>query len=168
MNSLNTEVVEVRPLETRDLSHLYKIFVQVNLTGGQFPWLASTSEEEFQTLWTQKGCTSYVATVGGKVAGGYSIRAQWPGRGSHVATGVYMVSPEFRGQRLGFTLGQHSQVIAKELGFLAMQYNLVVSKNHVGLSLWKKLGFEIIGTLPEAYRHETEGLVDAYVMHRFL
>jgi hypothetical protein len=34
--------------------------------------------------------------------------------------------------------------------------------------LWKKLGFEIVGTLPKAFRHATLGDVDAYVMHRFL
>jgi hypothetical protein len=34
--------------------------------------------------------------------------------------------------------------------------------------LWKRLGFEIVGTLPKAFNHVRLGLVDAYVMHRFL
>ena len=49
-----------------------------------------------------------------------------------------------------------------------MQFNFVVSTNTVGVALWKKLGFEIVGTLPKAFRHSRLGYVDAYVMHRFL
>ena len=49
-----------------------------------------------------------------------------------------------------------------------MQFNFVVSTNTAGVALWKKLGFEIVGTLPKAFNHSRLGLVDAYVMHRFL
>jgi len=45
-----------------------------------------------------------------------------------------------------------------------MQYNLVVSTNTGAVRLWKKFGFEIVGTLPEAFKHPTQGFVDAYVM----
>jgi hypothetical protein len=36
------------------------------------------------------------------------------------------------------------------------------------VELYKKLGFAIVGTLPKAFRHKQLGLVDAYVMYRFL
>jgi hypothetical protein len=36
------------------------------------------------------------------------------------------------------------------------------------VALWTKLGFEIVGTLPKAFRHATLGDVDAFVMYRFL
>ena len=49
-----------------------------------------------------------------------------------------------------------------------MQFNFVVSTNTAGVELWKKLGFEIVGTLPKTFEHATLGKVDAYVMHRFL
>lgn len=167
MESIHQDL-EIRSTRTGDLSDLYQIFAKVNSTAGQFPWFADTSEEFFRSLWTQPENTSYVAIVEGKVAGGYFIKPQWPGRGSHIATGVYMVSPDFRRKRIGHRLGEHSQNVAKKMGYLAMQYNLVVSKNEEGLSLWKKLGFQIIGTLPNAYQHGRYGLVDAYVMHRYL
>ena len=54
------------------------------------------------------------------------------------------------------------------MGFLAMQFNLVVSTNERAVRLWKKLGFQIVGTLPKAFNHAQCGLVDAYVMYRFL
>jgi ribosomal protein S18 acetylase RimI-like enzyme len=44
----------------------------------------------------------------------------------------------------------------------------VVSTNTGAVALWKKLGFEIVGTLPRAFQHRERGLVDAYVMYRFL
>jgi len=44
----------------------------------------------------------------------------------------------------------------------------VVSTNTGAVELWKRLGFRIVGTLPEVFRHRELGLVDAYVMHRFL
>ena len=42
-----------------------------------------------------------------------------------------------------------------------MQYNLVAATNVFAIELWKDMGFEIIGTLPKAFNHKTEGLMDA-------
>ena len=42
------------------------------------------------------------------------------------------------------------------------------AKSYSEPTLWKKLGFAIVGTLPRAFRHASLGDVDAYVMHRFL
>jgi hypothetical protein len=50
----------------------------------------------------------------------------------------------------------------------SLQFNFVVSTNIGAVSLWKKLGFSIVGTVPKAFKHHQLGYVDAYVMHRFL
>ena len=63
---------------------------------------------------------------------------------------------------------QHSIEEARRLGFSAIQFNMVVSTNSAAISVWRKHGFEVVGTLPKVFRHETQGLVDAFVMHRFL
>lgn len=63
---------------------------------------------------------------------------------------------------------EHSQREAVTQGFRAMQYNLVVSTNESAVHLWKKQGFDLIGTLPGAFRHQQLGLVDAYVMYKQL
>jgi hypothetical protein len=34
--------------------------------------------------------------------------------------------------------------------------------------LWQQLGFQIVGTLPGAFRHSQRGLVDAYVKFQTL
>ncbi len=79
-----------------------------------------------------------------------------------------MVDPNSQGRRIGETLGRHRLREAKRAGFLAIQYNFVVSTNTAAVRLWRKLGFVIVGTLPKAFRHEELGLVDVYVMHRLL
>ena len=40
---------------------------------------------------------------------------------------------------------------------------LVVSTNETAIHLWKRHGFEVIGTLPEAFRHPQLGFVEAFV-----
>jgi hypothetical protein len=49
-----------------------------------------------------------------------------------------------------------------------MQFNAVVETNTVAVALWKKLGFEIVGTVPEAFDHPTHGPVGLHIMHRRL
>ena len=61
-----------------------------------------------------------------------------------------------------------SLVEARRLGYHAMQYNFVVSTNTAAVDLWKKLGFEVVGRLPQAFRHPRLGLVDALLMYRLL
>jgi len=49
-----------------------------------------------------------------------------------------------------------------------MQFNFVVSTNTRAVKLWESVGFEIVGRLPLAFNHPTQGYVDAYVMFRGL
>jgi ribosomal protein S18 acetylase RimI-like enzyme len=79
-----------------------------------------------------------------------------------------MVHPAHSGRGLGRALCEHSLEQARETGFLAMQFNAVVSTNERAVALWKKVGFAIVGTVPKAFQHQDLGLVDLYVMHRFL
>ena len=79
-----------------------------------------------------------------------------------------MVSAGASGKGIGRAMCEHSLKEAREAGFKAMQFNMVVSTNEAAIALWKNLGFAIVGTLPKAFRHKRLGLVDAYVMHRFL
>ena len=57
---------------------------------------------------------------------------------------------------------------AERLGFRAMQFNFVVATNENALRLWKDLGFKIVGTLPDGFRHARRGFVDVYIMYRRL
>jgi ribosomal protein S18 acetylase RimI-like enzyme len=49
-----------------------------------------------------------------------------------------------------------------------MQFNAVVETNTRAVALWRSLGFEIIGTVPDAFCHPTDGYVGLHVMYRRL
>jgi ribosomal protein S18 acetylase RimI-like enzyme len=62
----------------------------------------------------------------------------------------------------------HSLDRARARGFRAVQFNFVVSNNDRAVRLWQRYGFEIVGRLPGAFHHPSQGYVDAYVMYRSL
>lgn len=76
-----------------------------------------------------------------------------------------MVSTAARGRGLATAMCEHSQNIAKELGYKAMQFNFVVSTNEGAVRLWNKLGFATVGRLPKAFNHPFIGYVDALIMY---
>ena len=93
------------------------------------------------------------------------VKPNQSGRGSHVANAGYMVRGAKRGLGLGRAMGEHSIDTARELGYQAMQFNMVVATNRSAVTLWERLGFRVVGTMPGVFRHRREGLVDAHVMH---
>ncbi|MNT27840.1 Mycothiol acetyltransferase [compost metagenome] len=103
-----------------------------------------------------------------RLLGMYKLVANQPGHGSHVANASFMVDPAAQGVGVGRLLGVHCMEEARRAGYLAMQFNFVVSTNLAAVTLWKKLGFTVVATLPLAYRHAQLGYVDAYVMYQLL
>lgn len=65
-------------------------------------------------------------------------------------------------------MAEHSIEEARRPGFGAIQFNFVVKSNTVAGNLWKSVGFEVIGEIPDAIRHAREGLTNAYIMYRKL
>jgi ribosomal protein S18 acetylase RimI-like enzyme len=158
----------IRPATASDAADIWRIFQAVVAPGDTYPFTAATTEQEAVAYFLGPGITSLVAADGGRVIGIYKLIANRIGRGSHVSNASFMVDPAAQGRGVGRALGEHCLEEARRQGYLAMQFNFVVSTNAAGVSLWKKLGFQIVGTLPKAFRHATLGDVDAYVMHRFL
>jgi ribosomal protein S18 acetylase RimI-like enzyme len=111
---------------------------------------------------------NYVAVMDGKVVGTFWLRANQPGRGSHVGNAAYMVSPDARGKGVGKRMGEFSVEEARRLGFKSMQFNFVVKSNEVAVKLWKSIGFEVIGEIPDAFDHIENGMTSAYIMYRKL
>lgn len=161
-------MIEIRPANEKDFDEIYKIFRKVIQRGDTFPYPIETSKEEAYEILMGMQVMPFIALDGVKVVGSYHIKANWPGRGAHIANGTYMVDPEYRGKGVGLLLGEHSLKTAKDKGFKAMQFNYVVSTNAAAVHLWKKIGMKIVGTVPRAFDHVSEGLVDTYVMHKSL
>jgi L-amino acid N-acyltransferase YncA len=158
----------IRPAAEDDFEAIWPIFRAVIATGSTYVLAPDTSREEASAYWFGPGISSYVAEDEGRVIGMYKIIANHRDLGSHVANASYMVDPFYAGRGAGRAMGLHSLREARRAGFLAMQFNLVVSTNEAAVALWKKIGFFIVGTLPKAFRHQERGFVDAYVMYRFL
>jgi len=161
-------MITIRKAEEADFDAIWRIFHQVVQQGNTYPYDPETTREQARSIWMSSEHTTYVACLDDQIVGTYILRPNQPGLGSHVANAGYMVSNDGRGKGVGKAMCEHSLEEARRMGFHAMQFNLVVSTNESAVALWKKFGFSIVGTLPQAYRHREFGLVDAYVMHRFL
>jgi ribosomal protein S18 acetylase RimI-like enzyme len=102
------------------------------------------------------------------VVGSYYLKPNSLCLGAHVANAGYVVAEHCRRRGIGSRLCKHSLGAARRLGYRAMQFNLVVSSNTAGIRCWQKNGFQIVGTLPGAFRHRRLGYVDAHVLFQGL
>lgn len=160
--------MHIRPATETDYDAIWDIFAEVIAGGDAYVFEDGMTKTDALAYWFSPGTHTYVAEHHGVVVGTYIFRKNQPGRGSHVANGSYMVSSKARGLGVGLAMGEHSLIEARSAGFIAMQFNMVVATNETAVRLWKRLGFEVVGTLPGAFRHKTLGLVDALVMFRKL
>jgi L-amino acid N-acyltransferase YncA len=161
--------IQIRPATDADFNAMWTIFQAHVAQGESFAHGPSASREESREYWFAPNASTFVAVKGEeRILGMYKLQPNQVGRGDHVANASYMVSPNAQGVGVGRMLGEHSILEARRQRYLAMQFNYVVSTNSAAISLWKRLGFSIVGTLPKAYRHRRLGYVDAYVMYKLL
>lgn len=160
--------VEIRGAQKDNIDAIWAIFKAVIQTGDTYVFPPDTPRSELDQFWLAPHMRTYVAVLEGDVVGTYILKANHPGLGSHVANASYMVHPAAQSRGVGTAMCAHSLAEARRLGFRAMQFNLVVSTNEAAVHLWDKMGFAIVGTLPEAFHHQDLGYVDAYVMFRSL
>ena len=118
--------------------------------------------------WCAPGKSVFLAEFGGEALGTYYLRANQDGGGAHVCNCGYVTAPSARGRGIARAMLAHSLDTARDRGFRAMQYNFVVSTNTRAIDTWMRAGFDVVGRLPGAFRHPTEGYVDALVMFRAL
>jgi L-amino acid N-acyltransferase YncA len=153
----------------KDYDGVWEIFSEVISGGDVFSFLSDTPKTELKKRWFADNMDTFVAVDNsGKIVGSYYIKPNQPGLGSHIANAGYMVHPGEKGKNIGKRMCQHSIDFARDKGYLAMQFNMVVSTNESAVKLWKSFGFSIIGTIPQAFRHQRLGLVDSYIMYKSL
>lgn len=161
--------IEIRPASEADFETMWAIFRVLVANGDTYCFGAGTGRQACHDFWFGPGVQSFVAVRGGtRLLGMYKLSANQPDHGAHVANAAFMVDPAAQGVGIGKLMGLHCLAQARRCGYLAMQFNFVVSSNVGAVLLWKKLGFAIVGTLPKAYRHAQLGYVDAYVMYQAL
>ncbi len=161
-------MLNIRSATEADNEAIWEIFHEVIAAGDTYAFDPQMSREDALAYWFSENMQTYVAEKDKKIVGTYILRPNQGGAGSHVANAAFMVVPNAHGQGIGRAMGEHCLSDACRLGFRAIQFNFVVSTNESAIRLWKQLGFEIVGTLPKAFRHPQKGYVDVYVMFRSL
>ena len=160
--------MKLRPITEADFDQVWPIIREVVQAQETYAFDPEMDRDAAWRLWVELPTATYVAEQDGQILGSYYLKPNAAGTGDHVCNCGYMVASAARGQGVAGRLCNHSLQTARELSFQAMQFNSVVASNTVAVTLWQKHGFQIIGTLPRAYRHRTLGLVDCYIMHREL
>jgi ribosomal protein S18 acetylase RimI-like enzyme len=161
-----TTIEAIKPEEWKEA---FAIMRPVFARGDTCAYAPDITEAEAFAAWIKQAEATFIARDDqGELVGIYYLRPNQPGLGSHVANAGYIVSESARGRGVAARLCEHSQAEAKRRGYRAMQYNIVVSTNEVAVKLWQRLGFEIVGRIPEGFRHKDLGYVDTLVMWKRL
>jgi RimJ/RimL family protein N-acetyltransferase len=160
--------IQIREANSSDFDQIWAIFAPIVAAGETYAYSPDTTRDEAVHLWMEKPEATFVAVAGDDIVGTYTLRRNQPGLGAHVCNCGYMVAETARGMGVATQMCRHSQREALARGFLAMQFNLVVTTNEIAVRLWEKLGFAIVGRLPGAFRHQKLGFVDAFVMYKWL
>lgn len=160
----------IRGVEESDWESLVGLLREVVSDGETYAYPEPLDDVTARSLWEEQGpgVTVVAVETDGTVLGSAKSGPNRPGRGAHVATASFVVSPTARGRGVGRALGEWVLGWAHDQGFTAMQFNAVVATNQSAVRLWEDLGFRVIGTVPGAFRSRRHGLVGLHVMHRYL
>lgn len=162
-------IVEIREIRDADWASVWTFMEPIIRAGETYPYAMDMTMEVAREMWLDIPEATYVAEdAGGRIVGTYYLKPNQPTLGAHVANCGYMVAENAQGKGAGAQMCQHSQDEALRLGYRAIQYNLVVATNDPSVHLWQKMGFDIVGTLPGAFRRSGKDFVDAYVMYKVL
>lgn len=158
----------IREMTRSDFESFWPTFSAVIQAQETYAFDADMTLEQAYHLWCELPLKTYVWEEQDVILGSYYLKANAMGPSRHICNCGYMVAEAARGRGIARALCEHSQRVAVELGFKAMQFNSVVSTNTQAVQLWKALGFNIIGTIPDAYQHGQLGYVDCYIMYKWL
>jgi GNAT superfamily N-acetyltransferase len=146
---------------------IYRFWSAIVNAGETYAYPEGLTADQAEPLWMEDTpWHTVVAVDGAEVLGSAKMGPNRPGRGAHIATASFMVNPAHAGRGVGRALGEYMIGWAGRQGYHAIQFNAVVETNVGAVHLWQSMGFRIIGTVPEAFDHPTNGLVGLHVMYR--
>lgn len=160
--------MNIREATRDDFDQIWPIFREIAASGETYAYPRDITRAQALKTWLDDPRGTYVFEDGDQVLGTYYIKTNQTGPGDHVCNCGYMVSSMARGRGLATAMCEHSQEIARKFGYKAMQFNFVASSNEGAVRLWIKLGFSVVGRLPNAFSHPSKGYVDALVMYKWL
>lgn len=160
--------IAIRLAGPDDAEVVWQIIEPVIRSGDTYALPSDMTADDAIGYWFAPGHQVFLASDAGEAVGTYFLCANNRGGGDHVANAGYVTAEAARGRGIARAMCVESIARAKNLGFLAMQFNFVIASNEGAIRLWQSLGFETVGRLPKAFRHPVAGLVDALIMYRDL
>ena len=158
----------IRPAANEDANSIWAIMEPIIRAGETYTLPRDMDKVRALAYWFSDEREVFVAEDNGDIVGTYCLQANQRSGGAHVANCGYMTAVSATGRGLARAMCAHSLDHARERGFRAMQFNFVISTNDRAVRLWQSFGFEIVGRLPGAFQHPTQGYVDVYVLYRNL
>jgi len=152
----------IREATDADWEQLFPIFSAVVADGETYAFPDDLTSDEARGWWMVDHVV--VLEDDGVILGTAKMGPNRPGRGDHIGTASFMVADAARGRGVGRALGEYCVQWHRDAGFSGIQFNAVVETNVAAVHLWQALGFEIIGTVPGAFRSRTQGPVGLHVM----
>jgi ribosomal protein S18 acetylase RimI-like enzyme len=160
----------IREATPEDWPAIWRFMRVIVAEGRTFSWDRDIAEETARDAWINAppGRTLVAVNDDGAVVGTAEMRPNHGGPGSHVATAGFMVDPANADRGIGRRLAQHVLEQARADGYRAIQFNAVVETNARAVHLWRSLGFSVLATVPEGFRHPEHGYVGLHIMYRVL
>lgn len=159
--------MRIRAATAADDDAIWAIMAPIVAAGETYALPRDMGRDAALAWWQAPGNAVFVAEDDSHaIVGTYLLHANQMGGGSHVANCGFMTAPAASGRGVARTMCQHALDEARRRGFRAMQFNFVISTNARAVALWQSQGFEIVGRLPGAFQHPTQGEVDVFTMYR--
>ncbi|BAB76096.1 N-acetyltransferase family protein [Anabaena sp. FACHB-709] len=170
-NGATVELDYIKPQEYEDVRRLLNVVID---EGQTYPQKQPLSQQEFAAYWLSQD--AFVIRLSGEdgtqkpqtILGSFYIKPNFPGRCSHICNAGFIVQPGLRGQGIGKFMGESMLLVAAQLGYEAVMFNLVFETNIPSITLWQSLGFDIIGSVPDAAKLADGKVVKALIMYRAL
>lgn len=158
--------MQIRTATESDWPQIWSFFDRIVQAQETYAYPLDMTSDQARGLWLQPPPDrTVVAVEDGVVLGSAKMGPNRPGPGSHIGTASFMVDPERHGRGVGRALAEHVVDWHRSEGFHGIQFNAVVQTNTAAVRLWQSVGFTIIGTVPDAFRHGRLGLVGLHVMY---
>ena len=154
----------IRPATDDDWWGIWPFFAATVAAGETYAYPEDLTSEQARGLWMEPPPGQTVVYDDGTVLGSAKMGPNRPARGDHIGTASFMVAPESRGRGVGRAMAEYVVQWHRDQGYRGIQFNAVVETNTAAVRLWQALGFEIVGTVPGAFRSREHGYVGLHVM----
>jgi L-amino acid N-acyltransferase YncA len=156
----------IRPASDADWEQIWPFFEAIVAGGETYAYPEGLGSDRARELWMERPpALTVVLEDDGRVLGTAKMGPNRPGRGDHVGTASFMVDPAASGRGVGRALASYVVDWHRTQGYAGIQFNAVVETNLAAVHLWQSVGFEVLGTVPGAFRSASHGRVGLHLMY---